>query len=179
MTKRFIFPREVPSREDYYMGQSFWVSSRSKDPRTQCGAVIVSNENQPLGTGYNGPPKRINDADINWDRPDKYPYIVHAEVNAIKHSFGDLEGSTLYVTAPSCSKCMLSIANEGISKVIYFPYKSLDKESMLSNSDDWDTAQEIARLSNISLIKFAGNLNWMRDQMEMFNNMNIFKSFKN
>ena len=179
MTKRFVRSREVPSRDDYYMGQSFWIASRSKDPRTQCGAIIVNDNNQPLGTGYNGPPKRINDADINWDRPDKYPYIVHAEVNAIKHSFGDLEGSTLYVTAKSCSRCMLSIANEGISKVVYFPYKSLDKDSLLANNDDWGLTQEIARLSNISLIQFTGNLNWMRDQIEKLNLLGIFKSFKN
>jgi hypothetical protein len=74
---------------------------------------------------------------------------------------------------------MLSIVDEEISKVIYFPYLSLDDGSMLADSDDWEICQDVARLGDVRLVSFEGNLNWMRDQMEMFNNMGIFKSFKN
>jgi dCMP deaminase len=190
VTKKIVHPRNVPSKHDYYMGQAFWASSRSKDPRTQCGAVIVSDENRPLGMGYNGPPKKIDDSKMDWgrknetkhtalDRAGKYPLIKHAEENAIKYSSECLSGATLYVTGPPCSNCMLSIVDEEISKVIYFPYLSSDSGSMLADSDDWEICQDIARLGHVGIVAFEGNLNWMRDQMEMFNNMGIFKSLKN
>ena len=73
MKNKKVPPRRVPPRDDYYMGQAFWIAAKSKDPSTQCGAIIVSRDNSPLGTGYNGPPKKINDTSVSWDRPEKYP----------------------------------------------------------------------------------------------------------
>ena len=91
---------------------ALWAASFSKDPDTQVGAFIIDSSNRPLGWGYNGPPSSIKDEDINWERPHKYDYVEHAEENAIDFSrlgFQTLDGSTLYVTARPCKKCMLKI----------------------------------------------------------------------
>lgn len=147
------------------MGLAFWIASKSKDPNTQCGAVIVDTNNRPRGWGYNGPPEQIPDSAIDWSRPAKYKYVVHAEVNAIRHASGDLDGSTLYITGTPCSACMLNIAAAHISKVEYYPFKS-DLKSMLSNDEDWEKASEIARLSNIEIVQFDKDLTWMEDRIK-------------
>ena len=158
-------PRTVPSRLEYYMGLAFWIASKSKDPNTQCGAIIVDSSNRPRGWGYNGPPEQISDSSINWSRPFKHRFIIHAEANAIRHASGDLKGSTIYVTGPPCSKCMLDISTAYISKIIYYPFKS-DPDSMLSDGEDWEEASEIARLSNIKIKQFNGDLTWMESQIK-------------
>lgn len=167
-------PREVPNRDEFYLGMAFWASSRSKDPSTQCGAFIISKDNEPLGWGYNGPPKSIIDTNISWSRPEKYDFIIHAEVNAINHAKGNLLDSTIYVTAKPCKNCMLSIVNSGISRVVYFPYKGSDKNSMLSNSIISEKTEEIAKLANVRLEQFNNNLNWILDRVEFMKTIGIF-----
>ena len=76
-------PCDTPARDDRYMGLAWMWASMSKDPSTQVGAIIISTDNRPLGSGYNGPPRAISDSEVNWVRPDKYRFITHAERNAI------------------------------------------------------------------------------------------------
>lgn len=176
-----IPPRKVPSRDDYYMGLAFWIASKSKDPNTQVGAIIVSESNKPLGSGYNGPPSEIDDNKINWGREraadymfKKYFVMKHAEDNAIDHSNRDkLYNATLYVTAPPCDECMKDISSAGIKRVVYFVPES-DNNSTLSNDEIWKQTQEIANLSNISLEEFSGDLNWMRDRIIWMDSMGVF-----
>jgi len=167
-------PRTVPSKEEKYMGLAFWMASFSKDPNTQMGSVIVNSQNRPLGWGYNGPPKSIIDTAIDWSRPHKYPYIVHAEANAIDHSNQDLTYATLYVTGKPCADCMLKIVTKKISEVIYFPYKTKDKKSTFSNGDIGELSDDIAKKGSVKLTKFEGNLNWMRDRMDLMVGLCIF-----
>lgn len=174
MTKKEL-PRTVPTRDDYYMGLSFWIASKSKDPRTQVGAYIVGSNNEPLSFGYNGPPSKITDTSINWARPDKYPYIRHAEKNAIWYGRNkNLEAATLYVTSRPCRRCMLDIVETGISKVIYFEPKVVDESSLTSDVEDWTLSQEIGKLGSVTLNKFDGNLNWMRDRINWMESIGIF-----
>ena len=177
MTKK-LPPRKVPTRDDKYMGLAFWMASFSKDPSTQVGAVVVSTDNIPLGWGYNGPPRSIRDNDVNWDRPYKYDFIVHAEENAIDHCLRSPNNATLDVTAIPCPNCMLKIVQYGIKKVVYFHNKSLDldKESMTKNEQLIEKTREIARLATpiVQLSEFDGNLNWMRDRMVFMEELGIF-----
>ena len=166
-------PRQVPPRDDYYMGLAFWVASKSKDPKTQIGAIIVSDNNEPLGSGYNGPPRNIPDTSINWDRPYKYQFMRHAEINAISYARGPLAGATIYITGAPCSACMLDIAAEGIKRVVYFRPKA-EPGSMLADDSEWQKTQEIAQLSLVQLDLFAGNLNWMRDRIKWMEQLGVF-----
>jgi dCMP deaminase len=170
--KKKVLPRRVPSCDDYYMGLAFWVASRSKDPHTQVGAVIVSFKNEPISTGYNGLPRGISDDQIDWDRPDKYDWIIHAESNAIKYANGSLSNSTLYITAPPCNKCMLEIAAVDIRRVVYFMPKIVDEKSSLV--DKLQKTLEIANMASVILEEYKGNLNWMRDRFMFMEKLGIF-----
>lgn len=173
MRNKKVAPRNVPPRDDFYMGLAFWLASKSKDPSTQCGAIVISKDNEPLGTGYNGPPRKIRDTDFSWDRSEKYSKIIHAEKNAIWHSEDDTIGATLYVTAKPCSDCMIDIVKAEISRVIYFPYTS-DSGSMLRKDEIYEETENLAELGNVHLVRFTGNLNWMRDRMKWMESQGIF-----
>ena len=168
-------PRKVPPRHDFYMALALLYASKSKDPRTQCGCVLIGKDNKPLGFGYNGPPRKIKDTDINWDRPQKYPFIVHAEANAIRRVKvrSELEGATLYVNAKPCSACMLEIADAEISKVIYMLQKS-DKGSMLSNVNISNDTDEIALLAGIALEVYKGSFGWLPDRIDELTDAGFF-----
>lgn len=162
-------PRSVPNRDDYYMGLAYMIAAKSKDPSTQVGSIIVDIDNHPLGIGYNGPPRNINDNDIDWSRPAKYPYLLHSEINSINHSRGNLKGSTLYVTGHPCSLCMLDIVDKGISRICYGPLNitCVPKEEQ-------ELSLAIAKKGNVKVDKFEGSLNWIKDKFEWMNSIGLF-----
>lgn len=118
------------SWDEYFMGIALLAANRSKDPSTQVGACIVSQDNIILSTGYNGMPKGCSDDEYPWTRDGeetKYPYVVHAELNAILNSGGrNLEGSKIYVALFPCNECAKAIIQSGIKEVIYLSDKYAD-----------------------------------------------------
>ena len=116
--------------DEYFMGVAMLAALRSKDPGTQVGACIVSPDNIIISTGYNGMPKGCSDDEFPWERTGeeeiqtKYPYVVHAELNAILNSNGrDLRGSRIYVALFPCNECAKAIIQSGIKEVIYLSDK--------------------------------------------------------
>ena len=114
------------SWDEYFMGVSTLSAQRSKDPNTQVGACIVSNDNEILSMGYNGFPNGVSDDEFPWERAGddeletKYPYVTHSELNAIlNYRGGSLEGTKLYVTLFPCNECAKAIIQAGIRTVVY------------------------------------------------------------
>ena len=118
------------SWDEYFMGIAMLAARRSKDPNTQVGACIVSEDNIIISTGYNGMPKGCSDDEFPWDRTGdqtKYPFVVHAELNAILNANGrDLRGSRIYVALFPCNECAKSIIQSGIKEVLYLSDKYAD-----------------------------------------------------
>ena len=110
---------------------------RSKDPSTQVGACIVSQDNIIISTGYNGMPKGCSDDEFPWDRvgeETKYPYVVHAELNAILNASGrDLRGSRLYVALFPCNECAKAIIQSGVKEVLYLSDKYADSAPTIAS----------------------------------------------
>ena len=115
------------SWDEYFMGVAKLAALRSKDPSTQVGACIVSPDNIIISTGYNGMPMGCSDDDFPWGRDGaetKYPYVVHAELNAILNANGrDLRGSRVYVALFPCNECAKAIIQSGIKEVVYLSDK--------------------------------------------------------
>ena len=115
------------SWDEYFMGVALLAARRSKDPSTQVGACIVSPEKIIISTGYNGLPNGCSDDEYPWGREGeetKYPYVVHAELNAILNAGGRvLRGAKLYVALFPCNECAKAIIQSGIKEVIYLSDK--------------------------------------------------------
>ncbi len=118
--------------DEFFMGICKLASYRSKDPSTQVGACIVDKENRILSIGYNGTPNGFSDDNFPWERTGnnknetKYPYVCHAELNAILNYRGsrkDLVGSKIYVDLFPCNECAKAIIQSGIKEIIYLSDK--------------------------------------------------------
>ncbi len=123
------------SWDEYFMGVALLSSMRSKDPNTQVGACIVNSDRRIVGVGYNGFPTGCSDDELPWDREGnwletKYPYVCHAELNAILNSIGGtLKDCTLYVALFPCNECAKAIIQAGIRRVVYLSDKYADSDS--------------------------------------------------
>lgn len=124
----------MEKRSDYIDWDTYFMliakisSMRSKDPNTQVGACIIDNNKKIISCGYNGAPRGFSDDLFPWDREGefqntKYPYVCHAELNAILNSNADLRGCTIYVDLFPCNECAKAIIQCGIKKVIYLSDK--------------------------------------------------------
>jgi dCMP deaminase len=125
--------------DEYFMGISKLSAQRSKDPNTQVGACIVSDKNKILSVGYNGMPTGCSDDDISWDRDGeyletKYPFVCHAELNAILNcAGGTLDNSRIYVSLFPCNECAKAIIQCGIKEVVYAEDKYPDSDSVIAS----------------------------------------------
>ncbi|WP_055070779.1 deoxycytidylate deaminase [Clostridium massiliamazoniense] len=135
------------SWDEYFMGIALISSFRSKDPNTQVGACIVDKHNKIIGIGYNGLPIGCSDDDFSWENTGdflntKYPYICHAELNAILNSIGkELEGCKIYSTLFPCNECAKAIIQSGIKEVIYLSDKYSNTESVKASKIMFEKAK--------------------------------------
>ncbi len=117
------------SWDEYFMGIAILSSYRSKDPNTQVGACIVNEKNRIMSMGYNGLPAGCDDDEFPWEREGdefdtKYPYVCHAELNAILNNRGaNLENCRIYVALFPCNECAKAIIQSGIKEVVYLSDK--------------------------------------------------------
>ena len=115
--------KDYISWDEYFMGVAKLSGLRSKDPNTQVGCCIVSQDNKILSMGYNGLPKGCSDDEFTWAREgedNKYFYSTHTELNAIlNYRGGSLEGATIYVTLFPCNECAKAIIQAGIQTIVY------------------------------------------------------------
>ena len=116
------------SWDQYFMGVASLSALRSKDPNTKVGACIVNPKRRIVGIGYNGLPFGCDDSIYPWEREGdflntKYPYVVHAEPNAILNSNSSLEDCTLYVTLFPCNECAKLIIQSGIKEIVFLSDK--------------------------------------------------------
>lgn len=126
------------SWDTYFMGIAQLSSKRSKDPKTQVGACIVNKDNKIVGIGYNGFPKHISDDEFPWKDEGryletKYPYVVHAEANAILNATQNLKDCTLYVTLFPCNECTKLIIQSGIKELVYVSNKDEGKDFQIAS----------------------------------------------
>lgn len=134
------------SWDEYFMGIAALSAKRSKDPNTQVGACIVNNKNKIMSVGYNGFPMGCDDDIFPWERTGdeldtKYPYVCHAELNAILNNRGaNLEGCRIYVTLFPCNECAKAIIQSGIKEVVYISDKYAMTKGTIASKKMFDAA---------------------------------------
>ena len=135
--------KDYISWDEYFMGVAILSGMRSKDPNSQVGACIVSEDNKILSLGYNGFPKGCSDDEFPWAREGealdtKYLYVTHSELNAIlNYRGGSLEGAKLYVSLFPCNECAKAIIQSGIKTIVYDndKYENRTRKRIYSSSD--------------------------------------------
>lgn len=134
------------SWDEYFMGIALLSAERSKDPNTQVGACVVNPDNKIVSMGYNGMPIGVSDDEFPWARQGKYletkyPYVCHAELNAILNNPGmSLKGCSIYVPLFPCNECCKAIIQSGINKVYFLSDKYAEEDSTVASKRMMDAA---------------------------------------
>lgn len=136
--------------DDYFLNIAEQVSLRSPDPTTKHGCVIVDENNRVLSTGYNGPVKGFPNNKIQFKRPQKYDWMIHAEDNAVLFAKCDLEGSTAYITGHPCGQCFRRLAQAGVKRIVYGP-----KMSKCITSNEFKVCNDISRELGIKMLNIC------------------------
>lgn len=144
--------REQLDRDDYWMGMAFLIAAGSKNYVRQQGAVLVGLNSELLCMACDGLVK-VPDGD----------HSPHAEINTLLGAKTPTQGGTLYITHTPCYYCALAIAAAAIKRVVYFPTKKIDDNSL-----------DAFRVAYVQPEEFRGNLNWMRDYMKTLDMLEIF-----
>ena len=143
----------MAKRDDYiswdesFMGIALLSAKRSKDPNTQVGACIVNENKKIMSVGYNGFPHGCSDDEFPWERDGessidtKYPFVCHAELNAILNNAGaSLKGCSIYVALFPCNECAKAIIQSGIKRVLYLSDKYKDTDGVKASKKMFDAA---------------------------------------
>jgi dCMP deaminase len=146
------------SWDDYFLMVAFLSAQRSKDPNTQVGACIVNPKKRIVGIGYNGFPCGCSDDLLPWSRighsplHTKYPYVCHAEANAILNSAAATrEGSTMYVDLFPCNECAKLIIQTGIREVIYL-------RDLYHDADSTQASRILFQLSGVAYRQYRPSM---------------------
>lgn len=137
--------------DDYFMAVALLSAQRSKDPNTQVGACIVNRQKRIVGVGYNGFPTGCSDDTLPWCREGeflntKYPYVCHAELNAVLNSVpGNLTGCTIYTALFPCNECAKVIIQAGIIEVVFLSDKYADTDTVRAARRMFDQAGVVSR----------------------------------
>ena len=141
------------SWDEYFMGLSLLSAMRSKDPNTQVGACIVSEDNKILSVGYNGMPIGCDDDAMPWAREGafldtKYPFVAHAELNAIlNRPTVSLKNARIYVSLFPCNECAKAIIQSGIKEVVYWQNK-------YAGTDGVKASEMMFRMAGVTLRQY-------------------------
>lgn len=145
---------------EYFMELAILTSKRSKDPNTKVGACIIDSENRIVSTGYNGFPKvkssENNDVLYYWNKESndvlktKYPFVVHAEANAILNANRSVRSFTMYVTLMPCAECSKLIIQSGIANLVYLNASFDDRYA-----DSYRATKMMFDLSGISCVQYS------------------------
>lgn len=144
------------SWDEYFMSIAILSSQRSKDPSTKVGACIVSKDKKVLSLGYNGMPIGVDDNLIPWGREGeeletKYPYVCHAELNAILNSERNLQNGKIYVTLFPCNECAKAVIQAGIKEVIYLDNKYEDSVSVIAS-------KRLLNMAGVKMTPYKGRI---------------------
>ena len=155
--------------DEYFMGVALLSSYRSKDPSTQVGACIVNDKNKIMSMGFNGFPQGCSEDEFPWEREGeaydtKYPYVCHAELNAILNNAGaNLSGCKIYVALFPCNECAKAIIQSGIKEVVYISDKYGDTPMVKASKRMFNAAG--VKLTKLTTKKQQELINFSEDKI--------------
>lgn len=148
-----------PSWHEYFIGLARVISLRSHDAQTKHGCVITDQNHRILGVGYNGFPRGLNDNLLPNTRPDKYPWMIHAERNALSNCVIRPDNGTAYVTGQCCNDCIMALWQEGITTV----YMNNTHGTHLFDKDHKERFDLFVKMSGIKIHYIEPDFSWLKE----------------
>jgi len=169
--ERRLQARITPAKEEYFMGVLFMLSAICKDPHGQEAALLIDNKDRLITFGVNhiSQPAGYQNRKLSWDPEDRYLGMTASGDSAMDRALKlyvpastmcePFTSHTMYLTGPPTLRLVNRAAANGLKNFIYGPLRS-----QMFDEDDWKQAVELAKVHDMTLKEFNGNLGWLRDR---------------
>ena len=166
--------RTRPGWDEYFMDIAEEVSRRSKDPATQLGCVIVDKNRRPVSFGYNGMIQGADESKMTLlERPMKYYFAIHSEMNAVLFAHEDLTGYTIYNTVATCENCLKYCLQAGIKRFVYrqlrvASHSHSPKKSMTNVDTDEAILRLLAAMPEVETLNLTNRKTYVQDILDSY-----------
>ena len=160
--------------DEYFMGIAEAVSKKSKDPSSKMGCVIVDDNKRVVSLGYNGMVQGADESKMTLEeRPMKYYFAIHSEMNALIFAHQDLTGCTVYNRVATCENCLKYCLQAGIKRFVYkelrvHSHSTDPKKSMTNIETDEAVVRLLAAMPEIEAINMTNGKTYIQDILDSY-----------
>ncbi len=160
--------------DEYFMKIAEVIGERSKDPSTKTGCVIVDQNKRVVSTGYNGLIQGADESKMTLsERPMKYLFSVHSEMNAVLFAHQDLAGCTIYNRVATCDNCLKHCLQAGIKRFVYKEFRvhshsTTPKKSMTNIDTDEAVVRLLASMPEVETLNLTNGKTYIEDILDSY-----------
>ena len=160
--------------DEYFIKIAETVALKSKDPSSKMGCVIVDSKKRVVSLGYNGMLQGADESKMTLsERPMKYYFAIHSEMNAILFAHQDLAGCTLYNRVATCENCLKYCLQAGIKRFVYkelrvHSHSSDPKKSMTNIETDEAVIRLLSSMPDVETLNLANGKTYTQDILDSY-----------
>lgn len=160
--------------DEYFLGIAEAVSRKSKDPSSKMGCVIVDKNKRVVSLGYNGLIQGADESKMTMDeRPMKYYFSIHSEMNAVLFASQSLQGCTLYNRVATCENCLKYCLQAGIKRFVYkelrvHSYTTDPKHSMTNIETDEAIVRLLSAMPDVKTLNLTNSKTYIEDILDSY-----------
>ena len=160
--------------DEYFMKLTETVAQKSKDPSSKMGCVIVDKNKRVVSLGYNGMIQNADESKMTLsERPMKYYFAIHSEMNALIFAKQDLTGCTVYNRVATCENCLKYLLQAGISRFVYGQLRvnshATDaKKSMTNVETDEAVIRLLASMPKVETLNISNGKSYTQDILDSY-----------
>ena len=160
--------------DEYFMEIAEVVASRSKDPSSKMGCVIVDENKRVVSLGYNGMLQGADESKMTLsERPMKYYFAIHSEMNALIFSQRDVSGCTLYNKIATCENCLKYCLQAGITRFVYkelrvHSHRDGNKNSMTNIDTDEAIVRMLSSMPQVETLNLSNGKTYIEDILDSY-----------
>ena len=160
--------------DDYFLKIAETVALKSKDPSSQMGCVIVDKNKRVVSVGFNGLIRGADESKMTLsERPMKYRFVIHSEMNALIYARQDLEGCTIYNRVATCDNCLKHCLQAGIKRFVYRELRvhshSTDPTKSMTNVEtDEAVIRLLASMPEVETLNLSNGKTYTQDILDSY-----------
>ena len=160
--------------DEYFMKIAETVALKSKDPSSKMGCVIVDPNKRVVSVGFNGMVQGADESKMTLsERPMKYYFAIHSEMNAVIYARQDLKGCKIYNRVATCENCLKYCLQAGIKRFVYSELRvhshSTDpKKSMTNVETDEAVVRLLASMSDVETLNLSNGKTYTQDILDSY-----------
>ena len=160
--------------DEYFMKIAETVALKSKDPSSKMGCVIVDKNKRVVSVGYNGMIQGAEESKMTLkERPMKYYFVIHSEMNALLYARRDLTGCTIYNKVATCDNCLKHCLQAGIKRFVYkelrvHSHSTDPKKSMTNVETDEAIIRLLSSMPEIETLNITNGKTYTEDILDSY-----------